>query len=243
MATDKQKAANKINAQKSTGPKTESGKAACSGNALKHGITGKKFLRPDEDPAEVERICQDLRAVHQPEDAFMEDLIVKIAMTYHRMSRALRAEAEHSSLAGMLLGDHDDRIKNLVAYSAMIRKDLKSLEQSMAEHKERRAALRSAASVSGSGRGRGGGEVPVPDKKSRDPQPPPKSNLASEENRKTDPISTASCNDMADTPTSAERAGEPVVAPSPPPTPPEPPRPVPGVHPVTHITPASRRII
>jgi hypothetical protein len=59
----------------------------------------------------------------------MEDLVSKIAMNHYRMSRALRAEAERSPLSSMLLGDHDDRVKNLNAYSAMIRKDLKHIEQ------------------------------------------------------------------------------------------------------------------
>jgi hypothetical protein len=143
MATEKQIAANKLNAQKSTGPKTESGKATSAGNALKHGITAKKYLRPDEDPAEVEAIYRDLCEVHQPEDSFMEDLVLKVAMNHYRMTRAFRAEAEHSPLSSMLLGDHDDRVKNLGAYSAMIRKDLNYLEQALAEHKERRAALKS----------------------------------------------------------------------------------------------------
>src|SRR6185437_13524995 len=113
MATEKQIEANKRNAEKSTGPKTESGKATSAGNSLKHGITAKKFLRPGEDPAEVEAIYEALRDVHQPEDSFMEDIVLKIAMSHYRMSRCFRAEAEHSELAGMLYGDHDDRVKNL----------------------------------------------------------------------------------------------------------------------------------
>jgi hypothetical protein len=52
----------------------------------------------------------------------MEDLVSKIAMNHYRMSRALRAEAEHSPLSSMPLGDHDDRVKNPNAYSAMFAK-------------------------------------------------------------------------------------------------------------------------
>ncbi len=45
--------ANRLNAQKSTGPKTPEGKAASSQNAVKHGLTSRKhILLPDEKPDE-----------------------------------------------------------------------------------------------------------------------------------------------------------------------------------------------
>ena len=40
MATDKQIAANRANAQHSTGPKTAAGKRRSSGNAFRHGLSG-----------------------------------------------------------------------------------------------------------------------------------------------------------------------------------------------------------
>ena len=51
MKTNQQAMANKNNAAKSTGPKTEGGKASVSGNALKHGLqSSTKLLLHDEDP-------------------------------------------------------------------------------------------------------------------------------------------------------------------------------------------------
>jgi hypothetical protein len=40
MATDKQIAANRANAKRSTGPKTAAGKRRSSGNAYRHGLSG-----------------------------------------------------------------------------------------------------------------------------------------------------------------------------------------------------------
>ncbi len=52
MATEKQIAANRNNAQKSTGPKTAEGKTKSSGNALKHGLTSPYALLPGESEEE-----------------------------------------------------------------------------------------------------------------------------------------------------------------------------------------------
>ena len=54
MSTEKQLVANRANAQRSTGPRTEAGKAVSSCNAWKHGLTAARALMPGEDPAEYE---------------------------------------------------------------------------------------------------------------------------------------------------------------------------------------------
>jgi len=51
MSTAAQIAANQANAQKSTGPTTDAGKAKSSLNAVKTGLTGRTVLLPSEDAA------------------------------------------------------------------------------------------------------------------------------------------------------------------------------------------------
>ena len=48
-ATEKQIEANRANARKSTGPKTEDGKARSRANSLKHGMAGAGIVLPEED--------------------------------------------------------------------------------------------------------------------------------------------------------------------------------------------------
>jgi len=67
MSTERQIAANKANAQKSTGPKTDEGKARSCLNHLSHGFTSNTAqLIPDEDPEEFKALLADLMNEYQP---------------------------------------------------------------------------------------------------------------------------------------------------------------------------------
>ena len=92
MATEAQVAANRKNA-KSAGVRTPEGKAVSRLNARKHGIFA-SALTP-EDAAELglieERLAGDLRPVGAVEEILVETL----AMTYLRLQRCARAEAEY----------------------------------------------------------------------------------------------------------------------------------------------------
>ena len=66
MATDKQIAANRRNALKSTGPRTEEGKATIRFNALEHGIRAHFILLPGEDRDTFEKLRNNLDAEWQP---------------------------------------------------------------------------------------------------------------------------------------------------------------------------------
>ena len=53
MASPAQLAANRRNAQKSTGPRTAEGKKRASLNALKHGMTAKTVVLPHESASRL----------------------------------------------------------------------------------------------------------------------------------------------------------------------------------------------
>ena len=56
MATQKQNEANRRNAQRSTGPRSDDGKARAALNHVKHGMYAKSPIIPGEDPAQREAI-------------------------------------------------------------------------------------------------------------------------------------------------------------------------------------------
>ncbi len=67
MATAAQIAANRRNAQHSTGPRTGEGKAAVRLNSLTHGLRAQEVLLPDEDPAVFEELRESFQQQFNPE--------------------------------------------------------------------------------------------------------------------------------------------------------------------------------
>ena len=57
---------NRRNAQRSTGPRTRTGKTASSRNALRHGLLATEITLPDEDPAAVEAVRTQMTAEFAP---------------------------------------------------------------------------------------------------------------------------------------------------------------------------------
>ena len=62
MSSDRQVNASKQNAQQSTGPCTADGKPRVASNALKHGLTGKQVVLPNENPEDFDPSRSALRA-------------------------------------------------------------------------------------------------------------------------------------------------------------------------------------
>jgi hypothetical protein len=91
MASEKQVAANRRNGLKG-GVKTEEGKAVSRLNARTHGIFAAALTPEDSD--EASGIEEELVASLRPAGRVEEMLVEKIALTYLRMQRCARAEAE-----------------------------------------------------------------------------------------------------------------------------------------------------
>ena len=94
MPTEKQLAANRANATKSTGPRTAEGKARSARNACTHGFTASSFAVVRlEDLDEIARLKQDAVAVYQPVNAQEMFALEQIALTQQNMFRIARLES------------------------------------------------------------------------------------------------------------------------------------------------------
>src|SRR3954454_2469645 len=102
MATQKQIEANRRNAQKSTGPKTEQGKMKSRLNALQHGLGAIHVPLPHENLMEYHDLRQGLIETYQPANTQEQMLVDNIASAYFRMQRASRFEA--ALMNGHILG-------------------------------------------------------------------------------------------------------------------------------------------
>jgi hypothetical protein len=93
----KKLAANRRNAQLSTGPRTEEGKRLSRPNALKHGILARALLitkgEGAESSTEFDELLDGLRIDLAPIGMLEEMLVEKVAVCLWRQKRALKCEA------------------------------------------------------------------------------------------------------------------------------------------------------
>jgi len=93
MTSEAQVAANRANAQHSTGPNTPAGKAKSSQNARKRRLPGDTPLTLAEDEVAFAAHCAGVRAALLPQDAFEDELVRQIALHQWRIGRLQRIEA------------------------------------------------------------------------------------------------------------------------------------------------------
>ena len=98
MATDAQIAANRKNAQKSTGPRSDAGRARVSRNATRHGLCNTLPVMSDEDRPQMELILNNLNEEHQPDGMTEIILVYKMALNFLSCWRANILLAERLDL-------------------------------------------------------------------------------------------------------------------------------------------------
>jgi hypothetical protein len=94
MPTEAQINANRLNAQKSTGPTSPQGKAASSLNALKSGIDAWSNIIPGEDPAELEALTAQFVPHFHPADPIQLSLVDTLISAEWIQRRVRRIEAQ-----------------------------------------------------------------------------------------------------------------------------------------------------
>jgi hypothetical protein len=85
--SDARLASNRANAQLSTGPTSPEGKATCSLNAVKTGLTGRTVLLPGDDAALYETHVSNFMKRHQPANDEEHNLVQSLADTEWRLLR------------------------------------------------------------------------------------------------------------------------------------------------------------
>jgi hypothetical protein len=92
MASEKQIAANRRNAQRSTGPKTPEGKAASRLNALKHGLVAEDAVVTLEDEETFNELRNSILDHLQPVGPLETALVHQIAVAQRRLAVCSKLE-------------------------------------------------------------------------------------------------------------------------------------------------------
>lgn len=135
MTSHKQAIANQRNALKSTGPRSEEGKAIVAQNALKHGFFSKQIVLEEESKKEFETLKTEFYFQLKPQ-GLLEQLLWERALTAAwRLSRIMQMEsmlmnyASKRSFLGkglteVLGGNHGEELSLLVRYETSLEKIL-----------------------------------------------------------------------------------------------------------------------
>ena len=110
--TEKQLAANRANALKSTGPRSPEGKSRAARNARKHSFSGSDFtiIKIEERDA-IDRLRDDLIAAYAPQNSQELFAIERIALAQHNILRLARFESGLFNLAlNRAICDYDNEI-------------------------------------------------------------------------------------------------------------------------------------
>ncbi len=145
--SDAKHAANIENAQHSTGPRSEAGKAASSRNAVTHGLTAKNIVpRTDAEKSEFRTIHESSYTEYKPTgltETLLVDRIVHARCSLVRVTRLL-GELETGSLDDVLDPEYANPIARLNRYYTMHERSLyRALRALKAEQTNR--GLRQAA--------------------------------------------------------------------------------------------------
>jgi hypothetical protein len=93
MTTEKQFTANRENAKKSTGPKTEAAKNQSRRNAFRHGLTAETVIEILEDRAGYKALASRIHADYRPASNFELELVARLVSLLWRLRRAAAIES------------------------------------------------------------------------------------------------------------------------------------------------------
>src|SRR5215472_10692703 len=88
MTSYRQIEANRRNALKSTGPRTEAGKEASRRNAVRHGLTAETIIGAMEDADDYAAFEEAIAADYDTQSAVERELVLRLASLLWRLRRA-----------------------------------------------------------------------------------------------------------------------------------------------------------
>ncbi len=165
-ASEKQLAANRANAARSTGPRTPEGKLRSALNSRKHGLTASTFTASGvEESEELQNLIDDAVAHYQPQGSQEQFAVERIALCQLAILRAHRIEA---GLLGSAFAGGKQLVPSVPRQSTRYR----SLRRRLSPDGRRRPRLRPPPPLSSPSRP----PIPPSHRRLRPPQSPTRRN-------------------------------------------------------------------
>jgi hypothetical protein len=108
MATDKQIAANRLNARNSTGPRTDADKRRSRRNAFRHGLTAETVIDVLEDARDYKAFASRINADYRPSSNFELELVARLVSLLWRLRRAVAIESGLLNIHAETIGKRKD---------------------------------------------------------------------------------------------------------------------------------------
>src|SRR6266568_196403 len=106
MTSYRQIEANRRNALRSTGPKTEAGKQASRCNAVRHGLTAETVIGTLEDTEDYKAFEAAITADYDAQSAVERELVLRLASVLWRLRRATTMETGLFEIQAQHLRDY-----------------------------------------------------------------------------------------------------------------------------------------
>ena len=121
MTTDKQIAANRLNAKNSTGPKTDAGKRRSRRNAVRHGLTAETTIGVLEDPTTYRALQRAIYRDYRPRTSFELELVAQLVSLLWRLRRAVTIESGLLNIHAETIRKRKDAATRLDVFYRLIR--------------------------------------------------------------------------------------------------------------------------
>ena len=120
---------NRLNAQRSTGPRTPEGKAVSRFNSLRHGLRAKTIVLPGEDQQEFDHLLGSLEEDFPPQSSYEDLLIQKVAIAEWRLVRVQNVQNE-------LHAKDSAGLETIAAYDRLLQMEARLERASLRAYKE-----------------------------------------------------------------------------------------------------------
>lgn len=127
MTSDRKSSANRDNAKKSTGPKSEAGKSVVSQNARTHGLLSRNLIVEGESQEEFSQLLAELADEFQPVGLVEHALVERVGIALWRQRRLVRAESAEVSLNQQSFGSRQtNKVGDVLNLDFMVSRDIKA---------------------------------------------------------------------------------------------------------------------